>query len=75
MAGAFVVAGGQGPVRARPVAAAVVLSTAAAAGDREYKPPAEAMRQVENRIVRFAAVSAPEVQKTLRTARSLCTDL
>ncbi|POX63092.1 hypothetical protein C3492_13055 [Streptomyces sp. Ru62] len=55
--------------------AAAVLSTAAAAGDREFKPLAEAMSRVQNRLLRFADLSEPEAQKELKTARSVCAGL
>ncbi|MFH9087822.1 hypothetical protein [Streptomyces sp. NPDC017673] len=55
--------------------AAAVLSTAAAAGDHEFKPLAEAVRRVQNRLLRFADLSEPEAQKELRSARSVCAGL
>ncbi|MGW3465156.1 hypothetical protein ACWDE9_38805 [Streptomyces olivaceoviridis] len=55
--------------------AAAVLSTAAAAGDREFKPLAEAMRRVQNRLLRYADFSEPEAQKELKAARSVCAGL
>ncbi|ALO98421.1 hypothetical protein SHL15_7413 [Streptomyces hygroscopicus subsp. limoneus] len=54
---------------------AAVLSAAAAAGDREFKPLAEAVQRVQNRVARFADVSEPEAQKELKTARSVCAGL
>jgi hypothetical protein len=57
------------------LAGAVVLSAAAAAGDREFKPLADAMQRVQNQQVRFADFTAPEPQKDLKMARSLCSRL
>ncbi|MFI2506787.1 hypothetical protein [Streptomyces sp. NPDC018972] len=57
------------------LAAAVSLSAAAAAGDREFKPLAEALRRVQNQYARFGDFNEPEAQKHLKTARSLCADI
>ncbi|MFI0805957.1 hypothetical protein [Streptomyces echinatus] len=67
--------GTEGDVALNRFAAAVVLSDAAAAGDNEYKPLAEAMRRVQNQQLRFADFAEPAVQKDLGAARSLCADL
>ncbi|MFF9768341.1 hypothetical protein ACF1GT_17305 [Streptomyces sp. NPDC014636] len=67
--------GAKGDIALNRFGAAVVLSTAAAAGDREYKPLADAMLRVQNQQLRFADFSEPAVQKDLRAARSLCAGL
>ncbi|WP_228973180.1 hypothetical protein [Streptomyces sp. DH12] len=67
--------GAKGEVAVNRLAAAVALSTAAAAGDGEFKPLSEALRRVRDQHARFADFSEPEVQKDLKAARSLCADL
>ncbi|WP_236052511.1 hypothetical protein [Streptomyces musisoli] len=67
--------GAKGDIALNRYAAAVVLSAAAAAGDHEYKPLAEAMRRVQNQQLRFADFAEPAVQKDLKAARSLCADM
>ncbi|MFF7098524.1 hypothetical protein ACFY9A_40120 [Streptomyces rubradiris] len=57
------------------LAGAVVLSAAAAASDREFKPLADAMQQVQNQQVRFADFTDPEPRKDLKAARDLCSRL
>ncbi|MEU6587781.1 hypothetical protein ABZ923_00840 [Streptomyces sp. NPDC046881] len=57
------------------LAAAGVLSDAAAAGDPEFKPLAEAVRRVLNQQMRFADFSEPEAKKELKAARSVCAGL
>ncbi|MET8562718.1 hypothetical protein ABZV75_19730 [Streptomyces flaveolus] len=47
-------------------------SASAAAGAREFKPLAEALRRAQNQLVRFAD---PEAQKELKAARSVCAGL
>ncbi|MFD5448162.1 MULTISPECIES: hypothetical protein [unclassified Streptomyces] len=67
--------GAEGDVALNRLAAAVVLSDAAAAGDAEYKPLAEAMHRVQNQHYRFADFTEPEVRKDLEAARSECAGL
>ncbi|MEV6806816.1 hypothetical protein [Streptomyces sp. NPDC051132] len=57
------------------LAGAVVLSAAAAAGEREYKPLADALQRVQNQQVRFADFAEPGPRKDLQAARSLCARL
>ncbi|MEU5080867.1 MULTISPECIES: hypothetical protein [Streptomyces] len=51
---------------------ATALSAAAAAGDREYKPLADAVQQVLNHQMRADDFTDPGFRKDLKAARSLC---
>ncbi|WP_223206278.1 hypothetical protein [Streptomyces xanthii] len=66
--------GAQGDIALNRYSAAGTLSAAAAAGDAEYRPLAEAMRRAQNRQARVFEFDAT-VEKDLEKARGICADL
>ncbi|MFE6286260.1 hypothetical protein [Streptomyces sp. NPDC057877] len=67
--------GAKGEIAMNRFAAATVLSASAAAGDAEFKPFAEAMREAQNQYARTFDLANGKVQKPLKTARAFCADL
>ncbi|MFD0312924.1 hypothetical protein [Streptomyces flavalbus] len=71
----YTVDGARGEIAVNRFAAATVLSAAAAAGDPEYKPLAQALREARDRHAQTFDLADATVRKPLRTARDLCADL